>query len=538
MGLDGQALRAYTQGTGSANVVGARLSEVAMRKCSLNALVTLAFLTFALWPTMAFADGPLFGAPIDFAPGSSPRSVAIGDLNGDGKLDLTTANYNGDGVSVLLGNGDGTFGAKTDFATGYSPRSVAIADLNGDAKPDLTTANENLGTVSILLGTGHGTFGAKTDFIASGVMGTSIHAWSVAIGDLNGDEKPDLAVATGDWPTVSVLVNRLGSVPVIAAVHDVPNDQGERVFVTWRCPLDQPGQQVVTGYRIWRRVPALAVANATREDSSGESGLEASQSEPTFQQTSTVARDGSVSETFWEAVATLPSAQLVRYGYTAATTQDSMAGSNPYTAFFVQALTAEPFEFYSSAPDSGYSVDNLSPAQPAPFAASYGPDGVTLHWGANTEDDLRGYRLYRSTSPDFTPAPSNLLVAQPDTGFFDPSGSLAFAYKLSAIDVHGNESRFALVTHDGATGALASLLSAEVEGTVVRLRWLAAANPGLMATVYRRTSESAWTALGQVSADGTGIMAWNDAQVSLGQQYGYRLGIWDGASEVFLEAVS
>src|SRR6266705_3213473 len=66
--------------------------------------------------------------------------------------------------SVLLGNGAGGFGAKTDFATGTNPYSLAIGDLNGDAKPDLAVANLNSNTVSVLLGNGAGGFGAKTDF--------------------------------------------------------------------------------------------------------------------------------------------------------------------------------------------------------------------------------------------------------------------------------------------------------------------------------------------------------------------------------------
>ncbi len=93
---------------------------------------------------------------------------------------------------MLLGNGAGGFGAKTDFATGTVPISVAIGDLNGDGKPDLAVANSNSSTVSVLLGNGAGGFGAKTDF----ATGTNPH--SVAIGDVNGDGKPDLAVANSD----------------------------------------------------------------------------------------------------------------------------------------------------------------------------------------------------------------------------------------------------------------------------------------------------------------------------------------------------
>ena len=77
---------------------------------------------------------------------------------------------------------------------------MAIGDVNGDGKPDLAVANYGSNTVSVLLGNGAGGFGAKTDF----ATGTGPH--SVAIGDLNGDGKPDLAVANDGSNTVSVLL--------------------------------------------------------------------------------------------------------------------------------------------------------------------------------------------------------------------------------------------------------------------------------------------------------------------------------------------
>ena len=69
-------------------------------------------------------------AEVDYATGSTPGSIAIGDVNGDGRPDLATGNFGGSTVSVLLGNGDGTFGAKTDFGTGNQPSSIAIGDMN------------------------------------------------------------------------------------------------------------------------------------------------------------------------------------------------------------------------------------------------------------------------------------------------------------------------------------------------------------------------------------------------------------------------
>jgi hypothetical protein len=146
-----------------------------------------------------------FRAKLDYATGLGPESVAIGDLNGDGKAELATANVAANSVSLFFNRGDGTFQAKRDYATGSGPFSVAIGDLNGDGKPDLATANANnggAGTVSVLLNRGDGSFGTKVDY-ATGRFPTS-----VAVGDLNGDGRPELATANADANSVSVFLNR------------------------------------------------------------------------------------------------------------------------------------------------------------------------------------------------------------------------------------------------------------------------------------------------------------------------------------------
>jgi hypothetical protein len=138
--------------------------------------------------------------------GLSPISIAIGDFNGDGKEDLVTANYFGNNISVLLGNGDGTFAAPVNYATQYVPSSVAVGDFNGDGKLDIAVTNlcggdktcGKKGTVSILLGNGDGTFQPHMDFEVGGY-----HPASMAVGDFNGDKKLDLAIANacGENPT-------------------------------------------------------------------------------------------------------------------------------------------------------------------------------------------------------------------------------------------------------------------------------------------------------------------------------------------------
>ncbi len=117
-----------------------------------------------------------FGPAQQYAAGTEPASVAVGDFNGDAHLDLAVANSGSNNVSVLLGNCDGTFQAPQNFAADAIPSSVAVGDFNGDAKLDLAVANALSNDVSVLLGNGDGTFQAPRNFAA----GTSPN--SVAVG--------------------------------------------------------------------------------------------------------------------------------------------------------------------------------------------------------------------------------------------------------------------------------------------------------------------------------------------------------------------
>ncbi|MGB6773845.1 MAG: FG-GAP-like repeat-containing protein [Terriglobales bacterium] len=137
-----------------------------------------------------------FQTPVTYSSGGSTTdSVVIGDVNGDGHLDLAVANFEG-GVGVLLGNGDGTFQAPVSYNGGYDPNSVAIGDVNGDGHLDLVVADlcqdsgcAN-GAVSVLLGNGDGTFQAPVTYSSGGIF-----SYSTAIGDVNGDGHPDLVVS-------------------------------------------------------------------------------------------------------------------------------------------------------------------------------------------------------------------------------------------------------------------------------------------------------------------------------------------------------
>jgi hypothetical protein len=128
--------------------------------------------------------------------GFAPYSLVAADFTGDGRLDLATADFHTDQMSVLVNNGDGTFQIKENFATGEAPYAVIAADFTGNGRLDLATPNILSNDVSVLLGNGDGTFQPQAT-LAAGITPAAI-----AAGDFNDDGRLDLAVAGYDPSTL------------------------------------------------------------------------------------------------------------------------------------------------------------------------------------------------------------------------------------------------------------------------------------------------------------------------------------------------
>jgi hypothetical protein len=165
-----------------------------------------------------------------FSTGASPFSVFVSDVNADGKPDLLVANNSGNSVSLLLGNGNGTFQAQKTFAAGTTASFVTADDVNGGGKPGVLVANYGSNTVSLLLGNGNGTFQTQQ------ILSTGTKPSSIAVADFNKDGKPDLAIANKGSNTISILLGNgngtfqnqktfaTGSLPFSVAAADLNGD--------------------------------------------------------------------------------------------------------------------------------------------------------------------------------------------------------------------------------------------------------------------------------------------------------------------------
>jgi hypothetical protein len=134
--------------------------KVLLQMIFLFSITLLGVATAAAFAHAGFITAPAYPA------GPGPGSVASGDFNGDGVLDLAVTNYNGQNgaVSILLGKGDGSFQGPQSYAAGPRPVWVAVGDFNSDRKLDLVVADYS-GTLTIFLGNGDGTFEAAQSYV-------------------------------------------------------------------------------------------------------------------------------------------------------------------------------------------------------------------------------------------------------------------------------------------------------------------------------------------------------------------------------------
>ncbi|MFC1682883.1 Ser-Thr-rich GPI-anchored membrane family protein [Candidatus Zixiibacteriota bacterium] len=244
--------------------------------------------------------------------------------------------------------------------------------------------------------------------------------------------------------------------PTINSIEDVPEDQGRQVAVLWdRSYLDAYQYQMITEYSIWR------------EFTSGQKELEEGREWYggrledfdllLYRVIEFENEKGDQNKSYWEFIGSVIANYLEGYSYFAPTLYDSLSGDPAYFSFIVTAHTEDPFLHWTSAPDSGYSIDNIIPAktQVSLFTmegTKSNNNTIWLIWSEVTkgtdgspEHGPSRYNVYFDNHPDFIPNPANVLVTTYDLSLFhtdarigDPAVNLY--YLVTVLDESDNES--------------------------------------------------------------------------------------------------
>jgi hypothetical protein len=221
-----------------------------------------------------------------------------------------------------------------------------------------------------------------------------------------------LTTTTGPYDFAIKVLGPSADPPAIASIVDVGNDQGRSVLITFqKCGADTAGSPTpVLEYGAFRRIDPLSSAGST-------------------------AVNGAPSLEGWTFVGSVPANGESSYSIVAPTLADSTVGGGiHWSVFFMRALTAEPTVYFDSAPDSGYSVDNLAPS--VPLNLTYGAPGV-LTWDEVPDPDLDFYTVYGSSSAVFDETAEVLGHTTMPT--FDVQAQSHAHFFVTATDFNGNE---------------------------------------------------------------------------------------------------
>jgi len=424
-------------------------------------VVKLHPLGFALW-SRGFGD-------VGYDSGQAVTVDAAGDV-------LVTGGFNGSvdfGGGVLTAGGEDAFVAKFSGSLGDHIWSRRFGDADDQRGTGIVTDGaSNVLTAGLLAGSadfGGGvlTSAGSNDIFVAGFDASGAHLWSWRYGDAAFQYAGALA---GDGAGSCVLIGHFqgtldfGMSPLtsagsndiylarlapaeatIQAVDDVPGDQGGWVRVNFRRALNDRVQATsvpILNYHVFRRVdnPAL-IAQVAAEGSAGAPAghpADAAGDGPSirfdgrsFRQAATTAPDATTTA-LWEAVATVPARQEAEYIALVPTLADSGAILQ-YSVYFVMAQTTVPSIFYDSAPDSGYSVDNLAPAPPEGLQFA----GGILSWHESRDADFNYFTVYGSDMETWDETATSLGATSGTSA--DVSAQPYPYYHVTATDFAGNE---------------------------------------------------------------------------------------------------
>jgi hypothetical protein len=225
--------------------------------------------------------------------------------------------------------------------------------------------------------------------------------------------------------------------PLLTSVADMPNDQGGQVQLGWDASyLDDSPWRVVESYSVWMRLPVVAKGTVSPmpEEELHQLSAQLGCSE---EKLTALVLDG------WTFLQQVPAVLEAEYGCLAPTYGDSTGTGIIFSEYRVLAHGEETWHTWESQPVEGYSVDNLAPGAPLALSGEWTtPEEIYLQWQASGhhDEDLFVYNIYRSQNPGVEPDPANLVGTATATNFSDPTGAGTWFYRVTAVDVHGNES--------------------------------------------------------------------------------------------------
>ncbi len=384
--------------------------------------------------------------PVILSDGSTGAIIAWEDYR-SGTRDVVIQRMNGSGVPLWTANG------------------VGLCTAPGD-QSDIALVSDGLG--GAIVSWTDSRYGTHSDLYAARIDHAGVPAWSANGVIVSGAAHNQIGIdAVSDGESGAVLVwgdyrsgtsfdiyagriDRMGYLgdarPSIVSVNDVGNDQGGAVQLNWiPSYVDTWPTSTVMQYAVYRGVEAgaepamqpIAVRSVPAEVHGEKTGGEEISS---FVAPLTTTGSQLI---YWEKIGDVAAEWLDGYSFTAPTPSDSGPGGIPTYYFMVRAKTASPSAFWSSAPDSGYSVDNLPPSAVAGLiAAENSGPVVDLSWSPNTSDqDVASYEVYRSPpgAAEFTAVK---IGETTDTAFTDgsPAEGAVNSYYIVTVDEHGNRS--------------------------------------------------------------------------------------------------
>lgn len=217
--------------------------------------------------------------------------------------------------------------------------------------------------------------------------------------------------------------------PTITTIEDVPLDNGNQVILSWQASdLDAFPATTVTEYGVWRKWLGTGAKTA------GNNPVAPSRFEAATME---------LGKAGWSFVTIQAARWFAEYSLVVPTYGDSTGAGLSQTAFMVIAQTSNTWRFWSSAPDSGYSVDNLTPSAPLNLTGEIIGADALLEWQIPSEntEDIVSYSLYAAASPGVPPGPGTLIATTPELSWLDDAiGGMTRYYVVTATDDVGLES--------------------------------------------------------------------------------------------------